>query len=802
MRALLLRPTACHIHLSGIHDIAVTRADVRIDMSSTPQTGQDRRAFSPRVALQKVGTFLSNMVMPNIPALIAWGLFTAFFIEKGWTPVTSLATIVGPMIHYLLPLLIANTGGRMVYEARGAVVGVTATMGVIAGSDWLIAQENAPALAQWVAAGNDSSTFSGLGQVHMFIGAMIMAPLAAWLMKKFDEAVQPRIPAGFEMLVNMFSAGILGFLTAIVGFFGLAPLVNGLMHLLSSGVAALVGAHLLPLVSILIEPAKVFFLNNAINDGVLTPLGLAEASGPSGKSILFLLEANPGPGLGILLAYCFFGRGAARASAPGAAIIHFFGGIHEIYFPYVLMRPILLIAAVLGGMTGVFLNVLFNNGLKAPAAPGSIFTLEVEAADGNHLTVLVAVLGAALVSFLVGAFLLRIGKQDEGDLAGATAKMEQMKGKKSSVAGALTGGAAGGGAGAVGVGESHTGPIDRIVFACDAGMGSSAMGATVLRKKIRSAGFADVQVTNKAISSLTDDWDLVVTQKELADRAAQRTGSAVHVAVDNFMNSPRYDEVVELVRERNGAQGADSGASAAAHSAPIADSPADHAAAPAPAGSAANGVMPVSSIVLEGHADSADSAIDEAPRSASRSRPRSRRPRRCSWPSTASHPRPRRRTRTRSLRASPTRPCRTRWSAWAAARCGSSRGTTGSSAPPPSSPSAAWTPPRSWMPSQRLSPSPPTAMRRRRASSRSSRARTRTPRPRRSPGSSPPTRCTRRHGRRSARRWPRSPQPARASSTGGRVPGREGPRPGTRKPCNLTHTTQDHRKAIPWQSAQ
>ncbi|GAA1484159.1 PTS sugar transporter subunit IIA [Brachybacterium fresconis] len=514
-------------------------------------TTEARSGFSPRVALQKVGTSLSNMVMPNIPALIAWGILTAFVIPKGWTPSEPLASAVDPMIHYLLPLLIANTGGRMVYEARGAVVGVIATMGVIGGSDWLIAQENARLLDEWVAAGNDAAAYVELGQVHMFIGAMIMAPLAAWIMKRLDRLWQEHIPAGFEMLVNMFSAGIIGFALLVAGFFGLAPLVNGLMTLLSNGVGALVNAHVLPLVSLLIEPAKIFFLNNAINHGVLTPLGLEQA-GVDGKSILFLLESNPGPGVGILLAFTVFGRGAARASAPGAAVIQFFGGIHEIYFPYVLMKPVLIIAAIGGGMTGVLINMLFGTGLVAPASPGSVFMIFGVAARDSYLGIALAIAGAAVVSFLLSALLLRIGTQDDGDIGAATAKMEQMKGKKSSVAGALTGaGAAGAGAATAAHASGHTGRIERIVFACDAGMGSSAMGATVLRKKVRAAGFEDVEVTNKAISSLSDEWDVVVTQKELTDRAQQRTESAVHVSVDQFMNSPRYDEVVELVHQRN-----------------------------------------------------------------------------------------------------------------------------------------------------------------------------------------------------------------------------------------------------------
>ena len=595
-------------------------------MTATTET---KSGASPRVVLQKVGTSLSNMVMPNIPALIAWGILTAFFIPDGWTPNEPLAAVVGPMIHYLLPLLIANTGGRMVYEARGAVVGVIATMGVIGGSDWLIAQENAQLLEQWVASGKDAADYAPLGEVHMFIGAMIMAPLAAWIMKKLDRLWQDHIPAGFEMLVNMFSAGIIGFGLLAAGFFGLAPLVNGLMTLLSNGVAALVNAGLLPLVSILIEPAKVFFLNNAINHGVLTPLGISEAA-INGKSVLFLLESNPGPGVGILLAFTFFGRGAARASAPGAAIIQFFGGIHEIYFPYVLMKPLLILAAIGGGMTGVAINVAFGTGLIAPASPGSIFAIFGVAARDSYLGIALAVLGAALVSFLLSTLFLKIGKQDDGDIAAATAKMEQMKGKKSSVAGALTGAGAAGAAGAAAAADAsgHTGPIRKIVFACDAGMGSSAMGATVLRKKVRAAGFDDVEVTNKAISSLSDEWDVVVTQKELTDRARQRTGSAVHVSVDQFMNSPRYDEVVELVGERNSPESAagagaaaGTGVATAAATTPSADeSPRGRHAAPRPdeektaqdsAGSAPQILAP-SSIVLDGTATDSASGIDEA----------------------------------------------------------------------------------------------------------------------------------------------------------------------------------------------
>lgn len=507
--------------------------------ASVPVSG----AKKAQVHVQRFGTFLSGMIMPNIPALIAWGIFTAFFIEAGFTPNAALATIVGPFIHYLLPLIIAYTGGTMVYGVRGGVVAAIGTMGAIAGSDLLIANYNATL----------PEGASQLGQVHMFIGAMIMAPIAAYSMKWLDSLWDGKIRAGFEMLVNMFSAGIWGFVMAIVGFYPIAYVVNGLMQILSGAVNWLVQNNLLPLTSIVIEPAKVLFLNNAINHGVLTPLGIQQAS-EEGSSILFLLEANPGPGLGILLAFSFFGIGAARASAPGAALIQFVGGIHEVYFPYALMKPMLILGLIAGGMTGVTTNMLLEGALRAPAAPGSIVAVIAQTPPGKYFAVILSVVLAATVSFLVCSVILRASRKRDleamaltDDAFGAAiTQTEAAKGKSSdALAGLRAGAAVAGGVGAV---TTTAREIKNIVFACDAGMGSSAMGASVLRNKIKKAGVEDVTVVNKAIASLDGTADLVITQNQLTERARQQSPNSVHVSVDNFMNSPRYDEVVDLVK--------------------------------------------------------------------------------------------------------------------------------------------------------------------------------------------------------------------------------------------------------------
>jgi len=511
--------------------------------ASVPTTGTSKA----RVGVQRFGTFLSGMIMPNIPALIAWGIFTAFFIAVGWTPVPALATLVGPFIHYLLPILIAYTGGSIIYGVRGGVVASIGTFGAIAGSDYLIAQINA-----------DLPADNQLGQVHMFIGAMIMAPICAYSMKWLDSLWEGKIRAGFEMLVNMFSAGIWGFVLAIVGFYPIAWLVNGIMQILSNAVDWLVSMNLLPLTSIIIEPAKVFFLNNAINHGVLTPLGIQE-SADTGSSILFLLEANPGPGVGLLLAFTFFGIGAARASAPGAAVIQFFGGIHEVYFPYALMKPMLILALIAGGMTGVTTNMLLGGALRAPAAPGSIFAVIAQVANNSYFAVLLSVALAATVTFLISWVILRASRKRDLEAMAATddafgaaiTQTAAAKGKSSTHLDGLRGGAVTSADGGIEPATMTEREIKNIVFACDAGMGSSAMGASVLRNKIKKAGIEDVTVTNKAIAALDASADLVITQNQLTDRARQKTPNSVHVSVDNFMNSPRYDEVVDLVRTQH-----------------------------------------------------------------------------------------------------------------------------------------------------------------------------------------------------------------------------------------------------------
>lgn len=445
--------------------------------------------------IQKFGKFLSGMVMPNIGAFIAWGFITAFFIASGWFPNEKLAGLVDPMLKYLLPILVGYTGGKVVAGVRGGVIGSIATMGVIVGAD-----------------------------IPMFIGAMIMGPLSGYIIKKFDKAVEGKVPAGFEMLVNNFSVGIIGMILAIVGFYAVGPFVVMMTGVLKGGVEFIISKGLLPLVSIFIEPAKVLFLNNAINHGIIGPIGIEQAQN-MGKSIMFLLESNPGPGLGVLLAYWMCSKGAMKESAPGAAIIHALGGIHEIYFPYVLMNPLLLLAPIAGSAAGILVFSIFKVGLVATPSPGSIFAILALAPKGEMLGVLLGILAAAAVSFLVAAPLVKKAANNMEDETKEESNLESN------------------------VDVIKRDVINKIVFACDAGMGSSAMGATKFRNRIKKLGL-NIEVTNSSVDTIPSDADLVVSHVKLIERAKKNSPQAEHVFIENFLQDKKLDELFNSLQAR------------------------------------------------------------------------------------------------------------------------------------------------------------------------------------------------------------------------------------------------------------
>ena len=454
-------------------------------------------------AVQRFGKFLSSMVMPNIGAFIAWGFITALFIEKGWLPNAQLATLNGPMLNYLLPVLIAFQGGKLIGGDRGGVIGAIATIGVIVGAP----------------------------DYPMLMGAMVMGPLAGFVIKKFDQAMDGRMPAGFEMLINNFSIGILGMLLAILGYYAIGPFMSAVLIVLKGGVEVLVNHNLLPLSAIFIEPAKVLFLNNAINHGIFTPIGIEQAA-EAGKSIMYMLEANPGPGLGLLLAYWAFSKDkATKDSAPGAIIIHFLGGIHEIYFPYILMNPLVIVGPIAGNICAILFYSITKAGLVGPSAPGSIIAFMSMSPKSSIVITAIGVLIAAAVSFLVSSPIVKMAGSKS--LEEAQKKTSDMKAASKGTKAEVLSGA-----------DVKTENIKKIVFACDAGMGSSAMGATKFRNRIKPLNLG-ITVTNTSVDNVPADADVVVCQYILQDRAVKSAPQARLVAIGNFLQDPNLDAFYE-----------------------------------------------------------------------------------------------------------------------------------------------------------------------------------------------------------------------------------------------------------------
>lgn len=462
-------------------------------------------------AVQRFGKFLSSMVMPNIGAFIAWGFITALFIEKGWLPNAQLATLNGPMLNYLLPVLIAFQGGKLIGGDRGGVMGAIATIGVIVGAP----------------------------DYPMLMGAMVMGPLAGFVIKKFDQAMDGRMPAGFEMLINNFSIGIFGMLLAIVGYYAIGPFMSAVLVVLKGGVQVLVNHNLLPLAAIFIEPAKVLFLNNAINHGIFTPIGIEQAA-EAGKSIMYMLEANPGPGLGLLLAYWAFSKDkATKDSAPGAIIIHFLGGIPEIYFPYILMNPLVIVGPIAGNICAILFYSITKAGLVGPSAPGSIIAFMSMSPKTSIAITALGVLIAAAVSFLVSSPIVKMAGSKS--LEDAQKKTSDMKAESKGQAAEVLSGA-----------DVKADDIKKIVFACDAGMGSSAMGATKFRNRIKPLNLG-ITVTNTSVDNVPADADVVVCQYILQDRAVKSAPQARLVAIGNFLQDPNLDTFyAELEGRANG----------------------------------------------------------------------------------------------------------------------------------------------------------------------------------------------------------------------------------------------------------
>lgn len=466
--------------------------------------------LSLRVRTQKMGAFLSAEVMPNIGVFIGWGILAALFIPNGWIPNETLGNMVAPTMKYLMPLLIGYTGGYNVYKQRGGVIGAFATMGVILGAE-----------------------------INMLAGGMLMGPFAAWCIKKFDKMMEGKTKPGMEMVINNFSLGIIGLLLMVLGYFAVVPVIQFLIGILMTGVNFLIERRLLPLLSIFVQPGKVLFLNNAINHGIMIPIGVEQAA-EAGKSLMFMIEANNGCVFGTALAFSLFGKGTAKKAAPGAAFINFFGGIGEVVYPFVLSKPKVILGQIAGSAVSLFIIQTFGGGTVAPISPGSFFALiAVSPPDSMVVNVISYVAGAA-VACLVGGIILKYDKTPEEaiDLAEYGAEMPQVIDSTVKANPAL----------------ALDNSVNRVVFACDAGMGSSVMGESIMKTKLAKA-MLDIPVIHTAVAKIgenVDRGDVVITTRPLEERVRSELATAgielPVFGVDNLLNGDAYDSIIGKIK--------------------------------------------------------------------------------------------------------------------------------------------------------------------------------------------------------------------------------------------------------------
>ena len=433
---------------------------------------------------RRVGHYLSGMIMPNVSVFITWGIITTLIQYLRGPLQSSFLEMDRLMIQFLFPVLIAYTGGRLI-ENRAGVVAAVAVIGMLTESE-----------------------------DPQILGAMVIGPLIGWIVFLFDKYVLPKVKPGYEMLVRNFSAGILGMLFGYLSLVFIGPIIAGITNEIGFFVGWLIQRNLLLFTNLFIEPLKVLFLNNTLNHGILTPLGIEQA-GDAGTSILFLIETNPGPGLGVLLAFILFSRKELKATASGAFMIHLFGGIHEIYFPFVLLNPLLFAAVILGGMSGTLVFEMFQVGLKVPASPGSIVVILANAPQEMLLGVASGIAGSTLVSFIIAALVIR-KDQTKKEISEKVTKVTEIR---------------------------------TILFACDAGMGSSAMGASLMRQQLQASGIS-IPVDYTSIYRVNDDPHLLlITQNELKHLAEIQAPHAQLVTIGNFLDQEEYTKVITMLTD-------------------------------------------------------------------------------------------------------------------------------------------------------------------------------------------------------------------------------------------------------------
>jgi len=478
--------------------------------------------------MYRFGRLLSTIVSQNVVILIAIGLIRALFGVYGWFPNDNVNLMVGPFLNWLVPALFGYTGGYLLGGRRGGTVAAIVVFGLALASN-----------------------------VSMIFIAVLIGPVIGYMVNRIERVIENRLPSGYELLTANFIFAVLACGLAVVNFLYVGQFLSSILNKINEWILHVAYSGWLPALAAFIEPAKVMFLNNVMAYGILGPIGISQIRQLS-KSIFFLLESNPGPAIGMLLAYIIRLRGQVRRNAVSSLAIHALGGIQEVYFPYVLMKPQLLLALVLGNMSGIWIFQYWNAGLASIPSPPSLFLVIGLAPPGDVFYVTAGIGVSAVVSMAVSLAVFGSAKEIDERKMGSrehalirrlehveqweevspmlrrSPNIDQQDSAEPDMpaAAALAG--------------------DRkltVCFACDAGLGSSAMGAAILRKKLRSVQLdGSVIVVHSSLDEIPREADLIVTHHYLLNRAKKNAPGRAYMSIGNYTDPAAYESILQKIR--------------------------------------------------------------------------------------------------------------------------------------------------------------------------------------------------------------------------------------------------------------
>lgn len=443
--------------------------------------------------IHKIGRFYSSIIMRNMGLFIFTGFLSVLFQEQGWFPGKDIYAISKLVYNIMIPVCISYAGGAKISGQTGGVLAVLAASGMLYGNI------TSPVLAGMIAAP---------------VGGIVWKHCEKWIRKYAGSSVQ--------MLTKNLLVGALGGILAAGGYYGLSAVLAVIGNTISAGMEFFWTHKLWAGICVFIEPVKVFFLNNVVNHGVLVPLGMQQLQ-EEGSSVLFLLETNPGPGFGMLAAL-YIAKKSEKGMYATAMAAEFVGGIHEVYFPIVLSNLWLMIPLMISSACAGLWFGAVGAGASGPVSPGSIVTILMMSGKNSFLKVAAGVFISAAVSFGISFLVLKFSEKPL-----EKQNPEEVIAKK----------------------EEKQMPVHKIGFICDAGVGSSAMGAALFRRKAAKNDIADLEVEAYACDQLPDSLDLIVCQKDFRKMLPPKAESMEIFTVDSLLDQAAHDRLLETIRLRN-----------------------------------------------------------------------------------------------------------------------------------------------------------------------------------------------------------------------------------------------------------